>query len=109
MAGDLSNVMVKSEAFLQEVSTLPALGESPPLPGEPDAEGRLACGARRTAARARLLCLYGAADTAAAFADWQARAPPWLEVRAVELPGHGSREADQVCSLGRRQVDSNQT
>ena len=43
----------------------------------------------RSRARARLICLYGVGDAAVSFKPWVRNAPDWLEVRAVELPGHG--------------------
>lgn len=40
-------------------------------------------------ARVRLFCFYGAADASISLQKWITSAPDWLEIRVVELPGHG--------------------
>ena len=50
----------------------------------------------------RLLCFYGAADQAAAFSAWALKTPAWLEVRAVELPGHRAHQSEGVRPMGMR-------
>ena len=40
-------------------------------------------------ARVRLFCAYGVADAAVSLRSWIQEAPDWLEVRILELPGHG--------------------
>jgi surfactin synthase thioesterase subunit len=43
------------------------------------------------APRARLICLPFAGGTAATYREWGALLPGWIDVCAVELPGHGAR------------------
>ena len=76
---------------------LPELGVSFALPGE----GVTASGAERTVpckphARCRMLAFYGVADVAMSLEPWVHEAPEWLEVRVVELPGHGFRAAEPI-------------
>ena len=40
-------------------------------------------------ARVRLFVLYGVADSSISMRKWTTAAPDWLEVRVLELPGHG--------------------
>jgi alpha-beta hydrolase superfamily lysophospholipase len=40
-------------------------------------------------ARVRLFTLYGVAGASTSMRKWASSAPPWLEVRLLELPGHG--------------------
>lgn len=47
--------------------------------------------ASRPTARVRLLCLPFAGGTAATYRTWAAAFPAWIDVCALELPGHGSR------------------
>ena len=75
------------------IQQLEPLGQTPSLPGE-------ATGKAKPMARVRLITLYGAQSNAAEFDKWQREAPPWLEVRNYELPGHGSRTSEGVWSLG---------
>ena len=91
-----SMTTLRSNGLSSELASLPALGPSQPLPCE-SSDATI-----RPAAKVRLLTFYGSADTAAAFKDWATGAPPWLEVRAIELPGHGTRKAEGVWPLGRR-------
>ena len=46
-------------------------------------------------ARVRLFCAYGVADTALSLRSWIQDAPEWLEVRILELPGHGYLAKEQ--------------
>lgn len=84
---------VHSSQFATNVSPLKPLGDSPLLPGEAD-------GVRRPDARIRLIALYGSGYEASAFDEWQRAAPKWLELRTLELPGHGARAAEGFWSLG---------
>jgi len=77
---------------------LPPLGTCPSaLQGEDAEVGRRAGRSNVTAsdkyskpdARVRLFCFYGVADSAVSMRKWVSSAPHWLEVRVVELPGHG--------------------
>ena len=89
---------VHAPQIANELVALPAFGKpsnSYLLPGE-------SASAAKPGARVRLICFYGASDSAAGLSEWQRRAPSWLEVRAVELPGHGARAAEGVWPLGRR-------
>ena len=74
-------------------SSLPRIGESPLLPGEPSDHAR-------PDARMRLIMLYGSGHKASDLRAWQAACPPWLEMRVVELPGHGTRAAEGLWSIG---------
>ena len=77
---------------------LPGLGPSPTLPGE-------APSAPKPEARMRLIVLYGTGHKASDLAAWQAASPPWLEIRVLELPGHGTRAAEGVWSVGTLRMD----
>lgn len=46
--------------------------------------------------RVRLLCLPQAGGSAASFAPWRLVAPPGIELATVELPGRGTRGAEQL-------------
>ena len=89
----------------ESVSKLPPLGPSPQLPGEKlcDAtfQGRYAGmnAPHRPEARLRLLVLYGTGGFQMSMSSWfnaSPRPPDWLEVRLLELPGHGFREAEPL-------------
>jgi medium-chain acyl-[acyl-carrier-protein] hydrolase len=54
-------------------------------------EGWLHRPATRRQAAVNLFCFSHAGGAAATFRLWPARLPSWLEVWAVQLPGHGSR------------------
>lgn len=45
--------------------------------------------------RVRLFCIYGVADAALSLRSWIQDAPEWLEVRLLELPGHGYLAKEQ--------------
>ena len=85
----------------------PPARETPPLrqdeslllPGERSASKRSRA-IRKPGARCRLFALYGVADNSHNLVDWVWKSPPWLEVRLLELPGHGQRikEALPACS-----------
>ena len=84
---------------VQKISAhLPPLGTcTSVLKGEEAEVGRRKGRARGTAsdkynkpdARVRFFCFYGVADSAVSMRKWVSTAPPWLETRVVELPGHG--------------------
>jgi len=54
----------------------------------------LVCVGRRARPRARLICVPYAGAATAAFRDWPASLPDWLEVWAVQPPGRESRLAE---------------
>ena len=92
---DLGELAVHAPAITNELEKLPPLGSSKMLPGEgPECI--------RPEARVRLIAFGGAIDTAVSFAEWARAAPAWLELRAVELQGHGTRAAEGVWPLGQR-------
>lgn len=84
---------INAPSLLTELARLPSLGVSAAMPGDSDV---------RPDAKIRLICLYGAFTDASHFADWARSAPAWLEVRAIELPGHGARTAEGVWAMGRQ-------
>jgi len=74
---------------------LPCIGHGPQLPGEALSEAK-GCHKPKPEARVRLFALYGVADVAMSLQPWIDRAPEWLEVRLVDLPGHGFRQRDSA-------------
>ena len=93
----------ESERFAASLIGLPALGPSTfsmPYEEYPKAHR---CVRHKPRARARLLALYGVGDTALSMYNWIEAAPAWLEVRLVELPGHGFRKDEPLpaCSQQR--------
>ena len=44
----------------------------------------------------RLFALYGMGGAAVSLANWWNRRPEWLEVRPLDLPGHGWRSAEPM-------------
>ena len=87
------------------IASLPPLGESPLLPGETLCEKKNAgSGYSMNAplkpdARMRLLLIYGTGGFQMSMNSWfntKPRPPDWLEVRLIELPGHGFREAEPL-------------
>ena len=91
-----------------ELSSLPALGaHGALLKGEARAAERGKSAFRsRPDARVRLFALYGVADSAIAMRKWASSAPDWLEVRVLELPGHGYRSDEPLppCSERAREA-----
>lgn len=98
-----------ASGFAGLLSPLPSLGPSPLLPGEEAANAKYANSKYsmnppiRPEAKVRLLALYGMGGFSMSMRDWHASAPKppdWLEVRLLELPGHGFRaeEALPPCS-----------
>ena len=89
---DLDNDdLVKQQIY----EKLPPLGVSESvLPGE-EAKRRRRKGVdvvnkyNKPNARVRLFCFYGVADASTSMRKWVTTAPDWLEIRIVELPGHG--------------------
>ncbi|KAL3909576.1 MAG: hypothetical protein SGPRY_009373 [Prymnesium sp.] len=79
----------------QALAHLPTLGESPPLPGESSAKPLLRPPLKQEA-RMRLFALYGLGSFAISLGAWWTHAPEWLEVRPIELPGHGWRESEPL-------------
>jgi hypothetical protein len=77
---------------------LPPLQSSSQMPGEEKGATR-GCFVPKPAACVRLFCLYGVADSCMSLKGWVDAAPAgWLEVRLVDLPGHGFRSHEDVCS-----------
>ena len=74
------------------VAETPLLRQDPSalLPGEASAAKRRGT-IQKAGARVRLFALYGVADNSHNLIDWVWHAPPWLEVRLLELAGHGQR------------------
>ena len=83
------------KGFRETLKPLARLGESAPLKGETAPR----C---RPEACVRLIALYGTGHDASVFERWQAGAPKWLEVRVVELPGHGTRSEEPLWACGHR-------
>ena len=90
-------------------TALPALGDDGfRLPGE-ERLGRDVCTITKPQARARLICLNGIADISAKFDPMRTAAPSWLEVRLVDLPGHGCRAKGGTSTEGLPPCASPQT
>lgn len=85
-----------SKEFIGKLEVLAPLGESGPLPGE----AADAAATYRPTGRIRLIVLYGSGHKASDLDEWRARAPKWLELRVLELPGHGSRIDQGLWSIG---------
>lgn len=60
---------------------------------------------RKPDASVRCFALYGVADSSTSLRKFRSAAPPWLEVRLMELPGHGylADEPLPPCALQRTQ------
>lgn len=92
-----------SERFAASLLPLPALGRSTfsmPYEAHPKAHK---CVRHKPRARARLLALYGVGDAALNMYSWLEAAPAWLEVRLVELPGHGFRKDEPLPACSQQQ------
>lgn len=90
-----------SPAFTANLaSTLPPLGPSGHLPGEAKyfQRGQMAGSvpSPKVNARVRLFLLAGMAEPALRLAEVATEAPPWLDVRLLDLPGHGARQIGQT-------------
>ena len=75
--------------------------QGPSMPGE--ARGQQSASKTfvpKPTARVRLFLLYGVADVCMSLEKWIRAAPEWLEVRLLDLPGHGfrSKEALPACA-----------
>ena len=69
---------------------------APSMPGEEKGSTR-SCFVPQPEARVRLFCLYGVADVAMSIEPWIRNAPKeWLEVRLLDLPGHGFRSQEPL-------------
>lgn len=80
-----------SPAFRQLLSR-PQIGSSEPLPGESKLRARRTN--ERPQAQVRLFTLYGMGGHVMSLRNWWAYAPDWVEVRPIELPGHGYRSEE---------------
>ena len=80
---------------LADTLALPRLGTSALLVGEAKAAERGKKSPLKPDASVRLFALYGVGDQSTSLRKWVAKAPPWCEVRLLELPGHGYR-ADEA-------------
>ena len=86
---------------------LPPLGEDGPLlAGEAKAALRGKKVVRKPDARVRLFCLYGVADSSTSLRKWISSAPEWLEVRLLELAGHGYRADEELPLCAERVLDA---
>lgn len=91
----------------RKLEPLKPLGATPPMRGEPAAEGSASVAlASRPEARVRLVAIYGSGCTAESFDAWRASAPTWLELRVLELQGIGTRESEGLWSLGCARVET---
>ena len=88
------------------VEKLAALGDSPLLAGEAKAAERGRRVNNRPDARVRLFLLYGIGDSTTSMRKWGSKAPPWLEVRAIEVPGHGYRADEALPLYSERNLDT---
>ena len=87
----------RGEEFARAISRLPPIGSGPPLFGENDPKmASRGCFEPKPAARMRLFVLYGVADVSMSSVQWIASAPDWLEVRLIDLPGHGFRATEKL-------------
>lgn len=78
------------------MSPLEPLGRGGPLLCGEALDQRKRCYAPKPAARMRLFVLYGVADVCMTSQPWMLKAPDWLEVRLLELPGHGFRQDEPL-------------
>ena len=97
LAKELAAFDIDESQLMKELQRLAPIGKSPALPGEAAVDlSRVV----RPEARVRLIAFYGSGHTASDLADWQAACPTWLEMRVVELPGHGTRVGEGMWSIG---------
>lgn len=90
-----------SHSLMGKLAALPPIGDGGPLlAGEAAALSRGKQVKRKAEARVRLFALYGVGDSSTSLRRWVSSAPAWLEVRMLELPGHGYRaeEALPACA-----------
>ena len=80
-----------AERLQRALEPLPCIGLGAFMPGEDKGVAR-GCSQLNPGARARLFVLYGVADVAMSTQPWLRCAPSWLEVRLIDLPGHGFRQ-----------------
>ena len=83
------------EQLAARLDRLPTIGAGVPLPGEANARA-LAKRLNNPGAKVRLFALYGIGGAAVQLHEWCTSKPGWLEVRPLELPGHGWRAAEPV-------------
>ena len=87
----------QSQLMAERLAVLPRLGDAQSLLiGEKKAEQRRKQVLRKPDARVRLFAMYGVADSANSMRKWASAAPDWLEVRILELPGHGYRADEEL-------------
>ena len=84
-----------SARVVSSLAVLPPVGCDALMTGEEDARKR-GCGRPKPDARVRLFALYGVADNTLSLAPIVNQAPDWLEVRLLELPGHGFRRKERL-------------
>jgi len=83
----------------------PLRTREPSMPGEAKGASRK-CFVPRPEARVRLFVLYGVADVSMSTEAWIRAAPDWLEVRLVDLPGHGFRSNEPLPECARGEAAS---
>ena len=76
------------------LAALPCLGESAAPNNQHDKWA--SHGLIKPKAKMRLFLAYGMGGFSASLHDWFRKAPDWLEVRPLELPGHGWRKAEPL-------------
>lgn len=80
---------------------LSSIGRSALLPGEAERSKKDDhSDILKPSAHCRLILFYGVGDISIKFSKWIKRAPEWLEVRVVELPGHGYRAEEVIPPAG---------
>jgi len=85
----------QGDVFAQALHGVAAIGHSAYLKGEEEAKPTLRPPIKPEA-KMRLFALYGMGSFALSLHPWWSKAPGWLEVRPIELPGHGWRERDPL-------------
>lgn len=99
-----AEIVLSAHYTRQTMHELPQLGASPLLLGEAaaDSSTRTAAGVptptqrhakdgswTKPTAVLRLVVMYGMGGFSISMREWWREAPPWLEVRCLEVPGHG--------------------